>query len=84
MFLFIQEMVQLYYARWRDGEVDIVALGEELKALWAVEVKWSDRFFEHPEQLKSLSRFCQTQGLTKAKVTTRTITGSKTVVGGYF
>jgi uncharacterized protein len=34
----------LRYARWRDGEVDIVKLGgPTLKPEWAVELKWSDR-----------------------------------------
>ena len=33
---------QLYYARWKDGEVDIVGLSSDFKPKWAVEVKWSD------------------------------------------
>ncbi len=33
----------LRYARWRDGEVDIVYLDQRMKPLWAVELKWSDR-----------------------------------------
>ena len=32
----------LYYARWKDGEVDIVNLNANQKPTWAVEVKWSD------------------------------------------
>ena len=33
------DVTPLHYARWNNGEVDIVALGEQLKPLWAVEVK---------------------------------------------
>ncbi len=53
----------LYYARWQDGEVDIVNLDSEQKALWAVEVKWSDRYCDHPDELKSLVQFCHANHL---------------------
>jgi len=41
---------QLHYARWQDGEIDIVMLGAKQKASWAAEVKWSDRY---PDNLNS-------------------------------
>lgn len=62
------------YARWRDGEVDIVMLGPKQKAIWAVEVKWSDRFCEHPEELKSLISFCQANRLKTPLVTSKSQT----------
>jgi uncharacterized protein len=62
----------LNYARWHDGEVDIVMLGPKQKAVWAVEVKWSDRFCENPGELKSLVAFCQANGLKRSLVTSKT------------
>jgi hypothetical protein len=38
------KQIELYYARWNAGEIDIVYLNDsDQKPLWAVEVKWSDR-----------------------------------------
>jgi hypothetical protein len=35
---------QIYYARWANGEIDMVFLEQaSQKPLWATEVKWSDR-----------------------------------------
>lgn len=55
---------ELYYANWKmgrkDGEVDMVALDRlRQKPSWAVEIKWSDRYFEHPGELKSLLSFIE-------------------------
>jgi predicted AAA+ superfamily ATPase len=63
-----------YYARWNKGEVDIVGLGERQKPTWAVEVKWSDRYPEHPRELGSLLDFCSVNKMTKVTVTTRSVT----------
>jgi hypothetical protein len=40
------------------------------KPLWAVEIKWSNRYFNHPGELKSLLNFCRKNKLDKAYVTT--------------
>ena len=46
--------VDIAYANWRiskkqQGEVDIVGMdAARQKPYWAVEVKWSDRYAEHP------------------------------------
>jgi predicted AAA+ superfamily ATPase len=74
----------LYYARWRRGEVDIVSLNEDQKASWAVEAKWSDRYYDHPEELKALADFCLTQGLPSAWVTTQTAFGNRDFHGVSF
>ena len=71
----------LYYARWHDGEVDIVLLGPEQKVAWAVEVKWSDRYCDNPHELKSLLSFCQANGLKRVLVTSKTKTLSRKVGG---
>lgn len=68
----------LYYARWDNGEVDIVSLKfNDQEAFWAVEVKWTDRFFDNPTQLKSLLSFCRKNGLENSLVTTINKSGSK-------
>ena len=64
----------LYYARWDDGEVDIVFLGPKQKIEWAVEVKWSDRYCDRPEEMKSLISFCRSNRLENILVTSRTKT----------
>jgi hypothetical protein len=64
----------LYYARWSDGEVDIVYLTPQQKLGWAVEVKWSDRYCEKPEELKSIVTFCRANNLKRTVVTSRTKT----------
>lgn len=64
----------LHYARWKDGrEVDIVALGPDQRVDWAVEVKWSDRIVDHPEELRSLVLFCRSNGIRSPLITTRSI-----------
>jgi len=47
-----------FYSRWNGGEVDMVGLNERSKPVWALEIKWSDRYFEKPKELKSLIKFC--------------------------
>ena len=72
---------QLHYARWKDGEVDIVLSGEDQKPVWITEVKWSDRYFKRPSDLKNVLFFCRENGLKKAVVTTLTEVGKKEVEG---
>jgi len=60
----------LYYARWKSGEVDIVSLNNEQKPFWCIEIKWSNRFALNPGELKSAKSFCVKHGLDKIKVTT--------------
>ena len=72
----------LHYARWKDGEVDIVMLSNgEQKAIWAVEVKWSDRYCHHPGELESLISYCVDNKLKKATVTSKTLTVSCEISG---
>ncbi len=68
----------LSYAAWAGGEVDLV--GREplsQKPAWALEIKWSNRFFEKPSDLNSLRRFCQEQRLGHAVCTTIDRRGEK-------
>ena len=45
---------RLRYARWQDGEVDIVHLDRRQKPDWCVEVKWSDRYLRRSAELSGL------------------------------
>lgn len=72
---------QLHYARWKSGEIDIVNVPADLKPSWAVEVKWSDKSFEHPATLKSVIEFCRQNDMDKVTITTRTAFGIKNFDG---
>ncbi len=78
---FHSSLVQLYYARWNDGEVDIVNLDANLEPRWAVEVKWSDSQPEDPGEIGGLVRFCNEHPQFAASVTTRTVTDHKAFGG---
>jgi len=71
----------LHYARWQDGEVDIVGLGLKQKVIWAVEVKWSDHYCDKPAELKSLVSFCRENRLGNVLVTSRSKTLTRKVDG---
>ncbi len=65
------------YANWRQGrkqgEVDMVGLDiARQKPKWAVEIKWSDRFFDHPQDLDSLEYFMERNKIDTAVVTSIT------------
>ncbi|MGY6560476.1 MAG: ATP-binding protein [Luteibaculaceae bacterium] len=69
-----RENLNLTYARWKEGrkegEVDLVLVDDKkYKPLWGVEIKWSNRFFHKPSELKSLIQFCKTNQLKNALVT---------------
>ncbi|MDX2248452.1 MAG: hypothetical protein SF052_16835 [Bacteroidia bacterium] len=64
-----------WYARWSEGrfqgEVDMVGLSlHNFKPEWALEVKWSNRYYDKPDELKSLLNFCGINNLKSALVTT--------------
>ena len=71
------------FANWRlnkktQGEVDIVGIDTgRQKPQWAVEIKWSDRYPEHPGELESLLWYMPKNGLTDAIVTSKTVTMMK-------
>jgi uncharacterized protein len=66
----------LYYARWKEGEVDMVYLSSSTqKPRWCVEVKWSDRVVQAHEEIKGLIKLLNTtkpQEFQGAIVTTKT------------
>ena len=73
----LQRNDSIWYANWKmgreDGEVDMVGLNPMTqKPTWAVELKWSDRYYEAPEELKSLLSFMETNNLKDAIVSSKT------------
>ena len=84
-----QEKLDLTYARWKEGrnegEVDIVLVDEKkYRPLWGVEIKWSNRYFERPNELKSLIHFCKSNHFQKALITTIDQSGIKQIEGLFF
>ncbi|MEY4863264.1 MAG: hypothetical protein RLZ51_1359, partial [Pseudomonadota bacterium] len=67
------EDVRLNYARWGtdDSEVDLVESSQALKPIAAVEIKWSDRPADRPEELKGLAKFARRHQIPLAWATTR-------------
>lgn len=70
-----RENLDLTYARWKEGrfegEVDLVLVDDKkFKPLWGVEIKWSNRYFDMPQDLTSLIQFCKSNQFENALVTT--------------
>lgn len=63
--------IDLHYARWKGGEVDIVHLDGRQKPDWCVEVKWSDRYDGHSRALGGLRKFTSRYTGITPLVTTR-------------
>lgn len=79
-----REKLDLTYARWKEGrkegEVDLVLVDDKkYKPAWGVEIKWSNRYFEKPQELKSLIQFCKTNQFEAAVVTSIDQLGVKAV-----
>ena len=69
-----REKLDLTYANWKEGrtqgEVDLVLVDDKkYKPIWGVEIKWSNRYFEKPQELKSLIYFCKSNSFENALVT---------------
>lgn len=81
-----REQLDLTYARWKDGrkqgEVDLVLVDDKVyKPVWGVEIKWSNRFFVKPQELKSLISFCEENKFQSALATSIDQIGIKEVQG---
>lgn len=84
-----REKLDLTYARWKEGktegEVDLVLVDDKkYKPVWGVEIKWSNRYYEKPAELKSLIQFCKANGLQNALVTSIDQIGVKTIDSMHF
>ncbi|RZJ35849.1 MAG: DUF4143 domain-containing protein, partial [Chryseobacterium sp.] len=79
-----RENLDLTYARWKDGrnegEVDLVLSDDKkFKPVWGMEVKWSNRYFDKPQELASLIAFCKSNNFPAALVTSIDTSGVKEV-----
>lgn len=79
-----RENFDLKYARWKMGrsewEVDVVLIDPELfKPQWCAEIKWSNRYFDKPQELSSLRHFCNQNNFKATLITTLDQTGNKTL-----
>lgn len=79
-----RETIDLKYARWKmgrsEGEVDIVLIDNKyFKPEWCVEIKWSNRYYERPNELNSLIHFCKQNNFNATVVTTMNQWGNKTI-----
>lgn len=78
-----RQTANVSYANWRkskkeQGEVDLVGINTaRQKPEWAVEVKWSDKFFDNPNELTSLKYFMQKNNMKYALVTSISKSGKK-------
>ena len=69
-----REQLDLTYARWKEGrkegEVDLVLVDDKnYKPVWGVEIKWSNRYYDKPRELKSFIRFCEENKFDSALTT---------------
>lgn len=69
-----RENLNLVYSRWKlgrsEGEVDLVLVDHShFKPIWGVEIKWSNRYYEKPQELSSLIQFCNNNNFQSALVT---------------
>ena len=77
-----RETMYLTYASWKDGrkegEVDLVLVDDKkFKPVWGVEIKWSNRYYEKPNELNSLIQFCEANKIENALVTSIDRMGQK-------
>lgn len=68
-----EDQFRIRYARWSGGEVDIAFLDAELQPMWAVEVKWTDRYVARPAELEGLISFCRRHGFERVAVTSKSL-----------
>jgi len=72
----------LYYARWKKGEVDIIELSAVTqRPMWCTEIKWSDRVVSDHSEIDGLINFVINNKIIEALVTTKTLTATFNVKG---
>lgn len=74
----------LYYARWGNGEVDLVFLSADQKPSWAYEIKWSNKAVNDYKELKNIKQFCVIHKLANPGITTYNIACEKEIDGLLF
>jgi hypothetical protein len=69
----LTQAARLCYARWDRGEADLVTLNGLEEPAEAMEIKWSDRPVERPEEITAFLDFCRRHDLMhgRARLTSR-------------
>jgi hypothetical protein len=72
-----------FYARWADGEVDLVALDiPKNRIMSVIEVKWSDRIKDEKiDYIVSALKFCKHNKVNQLRVTTKSVVQRRTIDG---
>lgn len=70
--LHTSSIADIYYARWQNGEIDIVYISGK-HILWCVECKWSNRHFDRPEELRNLTHFVKKNKIESKRCSVTTI-----------
>jgi predicted AAA+ superfamily ATPase len=81
------DSIELYYARWSNGEIDIVSLSpSNQKPQWIVEVKWSDRPYTDRSLLRHCVEFAQLHPtiIHSTQITTKTVSAKFEYKGVHF
>ena len=74
--LFHLKNQEFHYARWKNGEVDIVSLDGQGRPNWCMEVKWSDKDIEQRPKRGPLRAFLKKHpGMNRCFFSTRTQAG---------
>jgi predicted AAA+ superfamily ATPase len=73
--------VPLHYSTWHNGEVDMVMVNPSQKPDWAIEIKWSNLYFDNPEKLKGLIKYAIENKMQTVYATSIDKFGYKTVKG---
>lgn len=80
--LHFDDFASFHYARWAKGEVDYVwSDPKNGKAVSCLEIKWTDRYANRPEELISLIDFSKLNNISEPVVTSKTVTSSKNCRG---
>ncbi len=69
---FSNDDVTLNYARWDNGEVDMVHISRSGEISWGVEVKWTDSYVNNLSKLNNVINFCLDNNLPSICITTKT------------
>ena len=73
----------LYYSRWASGEVDLVSLDPAgQRPRFAVEVKWSDRVFDEPKEIRGVLDFSRKHKLRRVPLVTTVSKQGEKDIGG--
>ena len=80
----IPDAAPIHYARWSDGEIDLVNLGGPMQQpTWFAEVKWSDRHLTQRESWDGIGKFIERhrKSLKSGMITSRSIFGERKIHG---